>query len=358
MQREARHVPRRVLVTGGAGFIGSNFIRHVARTVPRLSILNLDALTYAGDPDGLNDVAESLGEAYRFVRADIRDREAVARVFAEFQPDTVVNFAAESHVDRSIDSPLECVETNVVGTVNLLMAAKALWGGRTEGVRFHQVSTDEVYGTLGETGCFTETTRYEPSSPYSASKASADHLVRAWHATFRLPVTISNCSNNYGPRQFPEKLIPLMISNALQHKPLPVYGDGGNIRDWLYVLDHCEAVWLIVTAGVVGRTYNIGGNNERTNIELVRMICDILQRLRPSVAGGYRDLITFVSDRPGHDFRYAIDCARIRDELGWRPRHDFASGLEETVRWYLDNREWTERIRRLRYDGARLGQRE
>lgn len=354
MAPTVKHEPRTVLVTGGSGFIGSNFILYLAKAAPEVSVVNLDALTYAGDADGLNDLAASRGDKYRFVHADICDPKAVGGLFADFRPDTVVNFAAETHVDRSIDEPLKFVETNVVGAANLLHSARTAWKG-VDKVRFHHVSTDEVYGSLGSQGWFHETTPYDPSSPYSASKAGADHLVRAWNRTFGLPVTLSNCSNNYGPRQFPEKLIPLMIHNALSGVPLPVYGDGGNIRDWLHVEDHCEAIWAIIRHGEDGRSYNVGGRSESTNLALVELLCDTLQELAPRAEGHYRDLVTFVADRPGHDRRYAIDCSRIEGELGWKPRHTFAQGLRETVRWYLDNRDWVERIRREKYDGRRLG---
>jgi dTDP-glucose 4,6-dehydratase len=322
---------------------------------PALRVVVLDALTYAGHRASLRDVEALHGDRYAFVHGDIRDGDTVRRTFDEHAPDTVLHFAAESHVDRSIDGPLDFVETNVLGTANLLEAARARWSGRTN-VRFHHVSTDEVYGSLGPDGLFSEDTPYDPSSPYSASKAASDHLVRAWHRTYGLPVTVSNCSNNYGPYQFPEKLIPLMIRSALADRPLPVYGDGGNVRDWLYVEDHCAAIDRVVRRGALGRTYNVGGWTERTNLEVVHTICDLVDELRPRADGSSRrDLVTFVADRPGHDRRYAIDASRIDDELGWRPAHDFAAGLRETVEWYLDHEDWCEEVMADRYDGGRLG---
>ena len=349
------HVPRSVLVTGGAGFIGCNFVRHLLESDGALSVVNLDALTYAGHPASLRGVGERWGDRYTFVHGDIRDAPVVRRLFAEHAIDTVVHFAAESHVDRSIDAPLDFIDTNVRGTAVLLEAARAAWAGRAD-VRFHHVSTDEVFGSLGEDGLFSEDTPYDPSSPYSASKAAADHLARAWHRTYGLPVTLSNCSNNYGPFQFPEKLIPLMIGNAVAGKPLPVYGDGGNVRDWLYVGDHCEAVERVVRHGRAGRTYNIGGRTERTNLEVVHLLCDIVDELVPRPDGGSRrDLVSFVTDRPGHDRRYAIDSKRIEQELGWRPAHSFEQGLRQTVGWYLEHRDWCEEVTRNRYDGRRLG---
>ncbi len=295
------------------------------------------------------------GDRYQFVHGDIRDPETVRPLFEDHHIDTVVHFAAESHVDRSIDGPLDFIDTNIKGTAVLLEAARSAWSERSD-VRFHHVSTDEVFGSLGEDGWFTEETPYDPSSPYSASKAAADHLVRAWHRTYGLPITLSNCSNNYGPFQYPEKLIPLMIANAVADQPLPVYGDGGNVRDWLYVTDHCEAVERVVRHGVTGRTYNVGGNNEQTNLEVVRMICDVVDELRPRTSGvSHRDLVTFVTDRPGHDWRYAIDAGRIERELGWKPAHSFEQGLRETIAWYLENGAWCDEVTRDRYDGERLG---
>ena len=344
-----------MLVTGGAGFIGCNYIRFALAADPELQLINLDALTYAGNPANLKGIAESFGPRYTFVYGDIRDAEAMRRLFTEHKVDTVVHLAAESHVDRSIDGPLDFIDTNVRGTANLLEAARSTWQDRTD-VRFHHVSTDEVFGSLGAEGLFTEDTPYDPSSPYSASKAASDHLVRAWHRTYDLPATISNCSNNYGPYQYPEKLIPLMIRNAVAGKPLPVYGAGTNIRDWLYVEDHCRALDLVVREGVPGRTYNIGGNNELTNLEVVHLLCDLVDELRPTDRGASRrDLVTFVADRPGHDQRYAIDTDRITSELGWAPDHDFADGLRATVTWYLENEAWCAEVTGDQYDGGRLG---
>ena len=349
---------RTLLVTGGAGFIGSNFVRHaLARTEARVVVL--DALTYAGNLESLADVASH--PRYEFVRADVADREAVRAAFARARPDAVVNFAAETHVDRSIDGPGAFVRTNLVGTYELLEASRAHAG---EGFRFLHVSTDEVYGTLGPDGLFTETTPYAPNSPYAASKAGADHLVRAWGETYRLPVLITNCSNNYGPYQFPEKLVPLMILNALEGRPLPIYGDGGNVRDWLYVEDHCEGILLVLEKGRPGGKYNIGGGNERTNLQVVGALCAALEAERPAAANpalaarglrSYEELKTFVADRPGHDRRYAIDASLVRRELGWQPRHAFERGLRETVRWYLANRPWCEAVQGGKYRRERLG---
>ena len=344
-----------MLVTGGAGFIGCNFVRHALEADPELRLINLDALTYAGNPANLRGIAESFGPRYTFVYGDIRNAEAMRRLFTEHKVDTVVHLAAESHVDRSIDGPLDFIDTNVRGTANLLEAARSVWQDRSD-VRFHHVSTDEVFGSLGVEGLFTEDTSYDPSSPYSASKAASDHLVRAWHRTYGLPVTLSNCSNNYGPYQYPEKLIPLMIRNAVAGKPLPVYGAGANIRDWLYVEDHCRALDLVVRQGVSGRTYNVGGSNELTNLEVVHTLCDLVDELRPADNGtSRRDLVTFVADRPGHDQRYAIDTDRIASEIGWTPDHNFADGLRATVRWYLENEAWCGEVTGDRYGGERLG---
>jgi dTDP-glucose 4,6-dehydratase len=346
-----------VLVTGGAGFIGSCFVRQVIAE-QTVRIVNFDKLTYAGNLDSLASVAGN--PRYAFIQGDIVDEAAVARAFAEYEPEAVVHFAAESHVDRSIDGPAEFIHTNVQGTFQMVDAARRyvarLPAQRRAAFRFLHVSTDEVYGSLGPTGRFTETTAYDPSSPYSASKAAADHLVRAYFRTFGLPVLVTNCSNNYGPCQFPEKLIPLMILNALEGKPLPVYGDGQNVRDWLFVEDHCRALWRVLKAGRPGETYNIGGNCELANIEVVRTICRTVDELRPGLPHAPSTaLITFVRDRPGHDRRYAIDASKIRSELGWQPEHDFASGIWKTVAWYLDNAPWVERVASGAYRRERLG---
>ncbi len=344
-----------IVVTGGAGFIGSNLIRYLFEKAGyRGRIVNLDALTYAGNPESLADIAAKYGQEgegrYFFVKADIRDRASVERVFADYRPDAVCHLAAESHVDRSILGPEAFVTTNVIGTFTLLDVAKEAWKGRGEGeTLFHHVSTDEVYGSLGETGYFTEETPYDPRSPYSASKAGSDHLVMAYHHTYGLPVTLSNCSNNYGPYQFPEKLIPLMILNMLEGKPLPVYGDGRNIRDWLYVEDHNAAVWTIMQRGESGRSYNIGGENEWENIRLLGRLIEIVAKEAGLDAGELRSRITYVKDRPGHDRRYAIDCSRLKRELGWAQAHSFDEGLAETVRWYLAHKDWCARVRSGEY---------
>ena len=347
----------KVIVTGGAGFIGSALIRYLIRETDA-EVMNLDKLTYAGNLASLSEIDKS--PRYHFSRTDICDAEAVSRLFREFRPDAIMHLAAESHVDRSIDGPLEFVRTNVMGTATLLNAATEYWRTLSEykraAFRFQHISTDEVYGSLGPEGLFTEKTPYDPRSPYSASKASSDHLVRAWHHTFGLPVLLSNCSNNYGPYHFPEKLIPLVILNALDGKQLPIYGKGENIRDWLFVEDHARALWLIDRKGKVGETYNIGGRNERTNLQVVEAICAILDELRPKASGSYADQITFVSDRPGHDLRYAIDADKLRRELGWEPREDFDSGLKLTVKWYLENEWWWRPIREGKYSGERLGE--
>lgn len=332
----------RALVTGGAGFIGSAFVRHTVLDLG-WDVLNVDKLTYAGNLENLTLVAGK--KNYRFLLADICDRAAMCRAFSGFSPDVVINLAAESHVDRSIASAEDFIQTNILGTYRLLECAvdyfKTLPEGMQKKFRFHQVSTDEVYGALGDEGAFTESTAYDPSSPYSASKASADHLVRAWGRTFGLPVSLSNCSNNYGPYQYPEKLIPLMIANALAGKPLPVYGTGKNVRDWLYVDDHVRGIVKIVTDGKSGQTYNIGGNAEWTNIDIVRLICRKLDVLCPRRGGRkYEEMITFVADRPGHDFRYAIDCAKIRRDFDWKPQESFESGIEKTIQWYVNNQNW------------------
>lgn len=349
------HRPRRMLVTGGAGFIGSNFVRHVLAVDPEAEVVNVDALTYAGHLASLRGVAEANPGRYRFEHADIRDRERMRELFADHRPDTVVHLAAESHVDRSIDGPLDFIDTNVRGTAVLLEVARAAWQGRDD-VRFHHVSTDEVYGSLGPDGLFREDTPYDPSSPYSASKAASDHLVRAWHRTYGLPATLSNCSNNFGPYQFPEKLIPLMIRTALRGQPLPVYGDGGNVRDWLYVEDHCRALDLVVRRGRPGDTYNVGGASERTNLAVVHTLCDLLDEAAPRAGGAsFRELIRFVRDRPGHDRRYAIDAGKIRVELGFTPAAPFEEALRRTVAWYLDREAWCEEVTRDGYQGQRLG---
>lgn len=337
------------LVTGGCGFIGTNFIRHVLATRPDCRIVNLDALTYAGNPANLDAIKDGWKGRYRFVHGDIKDADLVERLFAEENFNGVFHFAAESHVDRSILGPEVFVQTNVVGTFRLLEASlKARRAGFTpDGFRFLHVSTDEVYGSLGSEGSFTEQTPYDPSSPYSASKAAADHMVRAYYRTYGLPTLITNCSNNYGPYQFPEKLIPLMILNILEEKPLPVYGDGKNIRDWLYVIDHCEALLKVFEKGTVGETYNIGGGAERQNIEIVRLLCDLMDtRLKRSGKKTSRRLVHFVSDRPGHDRRYAIDAGKIKNLLGWIPRYRFEEALAATVDWYLSHMEWVKAARR------------
>jgi len=339
---------KNLLVTGGCGFIGSNFIRYLLeRPDCPDRIINVDKLTYAGNPENLIDISARYPDRYVFERADICDFERLKELFEKYEADGVCHFAAESHVDRSIKRPGAFIHTNILGTYNLLETARAV---PDRFVLFHHVSTDEVYGSLGKRGYFRESTPYRPSSPYSASKASSDHLVRAYYRTFGVPVTISNCSNNYGPYQFPEKLIPLMILYALQGKALPVYGDGKNVRDWLYVEDHCEAVWRIMQSGKKGQTYNIGGNMEMENIAIVEMICDILDdQVGPLNGGPRRRLISFVKDRPGHDRRYAIDATKIQKNLGWTPRESFLTGLEKTIRWYLDHPRWVERIQTGEY---------
>jgi len=344
-----------LLITGGAGFIGSNLVQYsLTHTSDRIVVI--DKLTYAGSL--LNLEGPLRDPRVAFVRADIADREAVAKVFAEYRPTAVLNLAAETHVDRSIDGPKAFVDTNVIGTFVLLEAARSHVTTLDEGLRaafrFLHVSTDEVYGTLGPSGLFSEETPYAPNSPYAASKAAADHLVRAYFHTYGLPTVITNCSNNYGPYQFPEKLIPLMILNAIDGRPLPIYGDGGNVRDWLHVEDHCAGILLALGTGRVGEKYNVGGGNERTNLEIVDLICDILDELAPT-GTSHRALRTFVTDRPGHDRRYAIDATKIRRELGWRPRHTFESGLRDTIRWYVEHREWCAQVQSGRYDRQRLG---
>ncbi|MEA1990861.1 MAG: dTDP-glucose 4,6-dehydratase [Thermodesulfobacteriota bacterium] len=335
---------KNMLVTGGCGFIGTNFIRYLLRESDFSGrVINVDKLTYAGNPENLFDIEKDFPERYFFVKADICDREGIARIFNDYEIDTVCHFAAESHVDRSIVSPDAFIQTNIVGTFNLLESAKS---NQDRLQLFYHISTDEVFGSLGKEGFFTEETPYRPNSPYSASKAASDHLVRAYYKTYGLPVIISNCSNNYGPYQFPEKLIPLIILNALEGKPLPVYGDGRYVRDWLYVRDHCIAIWELIKNGKRGNMYNIGGNNEVENINLVEMICDILDGLqKPKDNKSRRELITFVRDRPGHDRRYAIDSTKLKRELGWIPEESLETGIHKTIKWYLDNQEWIGRVK-------------
>lgn len=350
----------KILVTGGAGFIGSALIRYILSNTED-SIVNLDKLTYAGNLESLAGVESN--PSYQFEKVDICDRAELDRVFSAHQPDVVMHLAAESHVDRSIDGPAAFIETNIIGTYQLLEAARHYWRGldaeRQSQFRFHHISTDEVYGDLPNmTDLFTETTPYAPSSPYSASKASSDHLVRAWHRTYGLPVIVTNCSNNYGPFHFPEKLIPLIILNALEGKDLPVYGNGQQIRDWLYVEDHARALYRVVTKGVIGETYNIGGHNEQKNIDVVMAICELLEELAPTKPNGvnrYSDLITYVDDRPGHDLRYAIDASKVATELGWQPVETFDSGIRKTVEWYLANQEWCQHVHDGSYQRERLG---
>ena len=349
-----------ILITGGAGFIGSAVVRHIIRHTAD-SVINVDKLTYAGNLESLAETAAD--ERYRFEQVDICNRAELDRIFAEYQPDAVMHLAAESHVDRSIDGPAAFIETNIVGTYTLLEAARAYWqqmpSESQSTFRFHHISTDEVYGDLhGSDDLFTETTPYAPSSPYSASKASSDHLVRSWMRTYGLPTIITNCSNNYGPYHFPEKLIPLMILNALAGKPLPVYGNGQQIRDWLFVEDHARALYTVLTQGRAGETYNIGGHNEQTNLDVVRIICALLEEMQPEKPAGvahYEDLITFVRDRPGHDVRYAIDAAKIGRDLGWKPQETFESGIRKTVAWYLENRRWWQNVLDGSYRLERLG---
>ncbi len=345
-----------ILVTGGAGFIGANFV-HFLIDETDAQVINLDKLTYAGNLDTLAPLADNARHV--FVQGDIGDRDLVRRLLADYRVDAVVNFAAESHVDRSIDGPAAFVETNIVGTFNLLDCAREYWsslGGAKGNFRFLHVSTDEVYGSLGETGKFTETTPYAPNSPYSASKAASDHLVRAWYHTYGMPVLTTNCSNNYGPYQFPEKLIPLVILKAMRGEELPIYGDGSNIRDWLYVEDHCRAIWRVLEAGWPGEVYNVGGDSERTNLQVVDTVCGLLDELLPdSPHRPHADLKTFVADRPGHDLRYAIDATKLKTDLGWEPRESFESGLRRTVQWYLDHQDWCGRVTDGSYRGERLG---
>lgn len=348
----------KILVTGGAGFIGSAVIRHIIQNTNN-QVLNIDKLTYAGNLESLKEIDQHSN--YEFKQIDICDTEQIAAAIDAFQPHAIMHLAAESHVDRSIDGPAAFIQTNIVGTYTLLEAARKYWMGLNpeaqQNFRFHHISTDEVYGDLeGTTDLFTETTSYAPSSPYSASKASSDHLVRAWYRTYGLPVIVTNCSNNYGPYHFPEKLIPLVILNALDAKPLPVYGNGQQIRDWLFVEDHARALYKVVTEGVVGETYNIGGHNEKQNIEVVKTICKILDELKPQANDqAYESLITFVKDRPGHDLRYAIDATKIQNELGWTPTETFETGIRKTVQWYLNNLDWCHRVQDGSYQRERLG---
>ena len=332
----------KIMVTGGAGFIGSNFLNLFVPCHPEHYFINLDKLTYAANPLNLSALEDQAN--YSFEQADITDYDQLLQLFEKYEPDLVVHFAAESHVDRSIHGPSEFIQSNIIGTFNLLEACRDFWSSGSGNKLFLHVSTDEVYGSLGAEGLFTEQTAYDPSSPYSASKASSDHLVRAYHRTYDLPALITNCSNNYGPYQFPEKLIPLMILNALEGKPLPVYGKGENVRDWLYVEDHCRALWTVIEKGLPGETYNIGGNSEKRNIDIVNQICEILAEEIDRDPQQLKDLITFVQDRPGHDMRYAIDATKIKKELGWEPQESFLKGLQKTIRWYLDNRDWVESI--------------
>ena len=350
-----------ILITGGAGFIGSALIRYLINHTEH-AVINVDKLTYAGNLDSLADIENN--SRYHFEQIDICNRDGIDRLLTHYQPDAIMHLAAESHVDRSIDGPAEFIETNIIGTYTLLEAARSYWSSlptdKKNTFRFHHISTDEVYGDLDRPeDFFTETTAYTPSSPYSASKASSDHLVRAWMRTFGLPVLITNCSNNYGPYQFPEKLIPLMILNALEGKPLPVYGNGQQIRDWLFVEDHARALYLVVTQGVIGETYNIGGHNEMANLDVVNTLCQLLEEMAPNKPSGiqkYTDLITFVKDRPGHDLRYAIDATKIQQELGWIPTESFETGLKKTVHWYLDNQTWCKRVQDGSYQRQRLGE--
>lgn len=339
-----------ILVTGGAGFIGSNFIREVlCHTDFKGRIINADKLTYAGNLLSLQDITQKFGEQrYIFEKADICDLPKMTTLLQKYNIDCVVHFAAESHVDRSIDGPKDFIQTNINGTFTLLEACRQAWQNRTD-VLFHGISTDEVYGTLGDTGLFTETTPYDPHSPYSASKAASDHLIRAYHSTYGIPVTLSNCSNNYGPYHFPEKLIPLMILNLFEKKALPVYGEGQNVRDWLYVNDHAKGIWNIVTKGRVGESYNIGGLCEMKNIDVVKLLCEIVAQKTKEPVENYLKLITYVKDRPGHDWRYAIDCSKINNELGWQPTVTFAQGIEKTVDWYLQNSQWVDAVRSGEY---------
>jgi len=333
---------KNILITGGAGFIGSHVVRRFVNNYPNYKIYNLDALTYAGNLENLKDI--EMKENYTFIKGNICDIDLVDKIFQENNIDTVIHLAAESHVDRSISDPLAFVQTNVIGTATLLNSARKLWNNQYEGKLFYHVSTDEVYGSLGETGFFYETTAYDPRSPYSASKAGSDHLVMAFYHTYHLPIVISNCSNNYGPHHFPEKLIPLSINNIIQNKPLPIYGKGENVRDWLYVIDHADAIDTILHKGKMGETYNIGGHNEWTNIELIRLLCNIMDEKLGREKGSNEKLITFVTDRAGHDLRYAIDATKLKEELGWTPSLQFEEGLNKTIDWYLENSEWLKKV--------------
>ena len=350
----------KLLITGGAGFIGSAVIRYLIQNTDH-GVINIDKLTYAGNLEYLQQISSS--PKYTFEQIDICDKEKLQQAINQHQPDKIMHLAAESHVDRSIDGPAEFIQTNIIGTYNLLEASKLYWRKlpeeKKQSFRFHHISTDEVYGDLhGTTDLFTEETHYAPSSPYSASKASSDHLVRAWHRTYKLPIVITNCSNNYGPYQFPEKLIPLTILNAIRGKPLPIYGKGDQIRDWLHVEDHAKALIKVLQEGKIGETYNIGGNNEKTNLEVVKSICNILEDLVPIESGNYKNLITFVADRPGHDSRYAIDATKISNDLKWQPQNSFETGIKKTVQWYLNNKIWWQRVQDGSYQGERLGLKE
>ena len=348
----------KILVTGGSGFIGSNFIHYLINNTDYQRIINLDKLTYAGNNENLINIQQDI--RYKFIKGNICDRQCIKKIFQDYSPNKIVHFAAESHVDRSIDGPKDFINTNIVGTSILLEESLSYYNKLKKlsksSFKFHHISTDEVFGSLGEKGSFVEDSPYDPSSPYSASKASSDHLVRAWHRTFGLPVTISNCSNNYGPYQFPEKLIPLIIINCLSNKSLPVYGKGENIRDWLYVEDHCKAINLILQEGAIGDTYNIGGNNEISNLNIVESICTILDKLKPSNSGkSYNQMISFVKDRPGHDFRYAINTTKIKKDLNWEPKETFDSGVTKTIKWYLENENWWKKTQKNIYKQERLG---